>query len=273
MFRTRRLNQELEEELRGHMDLHIADNLRAGMSPVEARREALLKLGGLEQTKDHYRAAAGFPWLDAIAQDLRFAFRSLGKSPGFAAAAVLTLALGIGATTVMFSVVYHVFFDALPYQGFQRYVVFGFENSASVGGWKGRDFFGSDEVRSFRTQNHVFEDVVVHNGRHVLYNDGRFARHWPRGEEVTPNTFAFLGVRPLLGRTLAESDARPDAPPVFVMNYRLWQKEFAGNPSVLNTSFVLDGQPRTLVGIMPERFNLFGASFWFPMGMTRQTAA
>src|SRR5262249_7932851 len=153
----------------------------------------------------HYRTAAGFPLLESIGQDLRFAFRSLGKSPGFATVAVLTLALGIGATTVMFSVVYHVFFDALPYKDFQRYVVFGFENSASVGGWKGRDFFTTDEVRSFRKQNHTLEDVVVHNGRHVLYNDGKFARHWPPGEDVTPNAFEFLGVRPLLGRTLAES--------------------------------------------------------------------
>jgi putative ABC transport system permease protein len=265
LFRTRELNHELEEELRAHMDLDIADNLRVGMSPAEARRQALLKLGGLEQTKAHYRAAAGFPLLESIGQDLRFAFRSLGKSPGFTAVAVLTLALGIGATTVMFSVVYHVFFDALPYKDYQRYVVFGFQNSADVGGWKGRDFFGSDEVRSFRKQNQVFEDVIVHNGRHVVYNDGKFARHWPKGEDITPNAFEFLGVRPHLGRTLAASDVRPDSPPVFVMNYRLWQKEFAGNPGVLNTAFVLDRQPRTLVGIMPERFNLFGASFWFPM--------
>ena len=115
VFRARKLNHDLDDELTAHLDLHVADNVRAGMSPAEARRKALVRLGGLEQTKDSYRGAAGFSFLESLLQDARSAIRTLRKSPGFTAVAVLPLALGIAASTVVFSVVYNVFVHALPY--------------------------------------------------------------------------------------------------------------------------------------------------------------
>jgi putative ABC transport system permease protein len=214
-----------------------------------------------------------FRFLENLARDLRFAFRSFKRNRGLASIAVLALTLGIGATTVMFSVIYSVVVDALPYKNFDRSVVFKIQNLANVGGWKGRDFFLPDETRAFREQNHVFEETIAYNGIRLQYDDGRSTRYWPRGEIVTANTFDFLGVPPLLGRTFSREDGRPNAPPVFVMNYHFWQSEFGGDPKILNTIFILDGKPTTLVGIMPQRFNAFRGNFWLPLSDARSDAS
>jgi predicted permease len=271
--RKARLDRELDAELSAHLDLHVEENLRTGMTPEAARREALLKLGGLEQTKEFVRDRRGFQLLENLARDLRFGFRSLLKNRGLSSIAILALTLGIGATTVMFSVIHSVVVDALPYKNFDRSVVFKVQNLANAGAWKGRDYFIPGETRAFRQQNHVFEDTIAYNGIRLVYDSGKSARYWPRGEVVTANTFDFLGVAPLLGRALSREDGRPDAPPVFVMNYHFWQSEFAGDPKILNTTFVLDGKPTTLVGIMPQRFNAFRANFWLPTSDDRASGS
>lgn len=203
--------------------------------------------------------------LDGLARDFHYALRNLRKNPSFSLIAIFALALGIGATTVMFSVIYSVVVDALPYKNFDRSVIFKIRNLANVGGWKERGFLTPDEIRAFREQNHVFEETIAYNGIRLQYDDGKSIRYWPRGEIVTANTFDFLGVAPLLGRAFSREDARPDAPPVFVMNYHFWQSEFGGDPKILNKIFILNGKPTTLVGIMPQRFNAFSANFWLPM--------
>ncbi len=256
---------DLDKELRFHLEQQIAGYIAAGITPEEARRRARLEFGGLERVKEEVRDTRWETHVDNLFRDFRYALRTLRKDRRFSLIAVFALALGIGATTVMFSVIYSVVVDALPYKNFERSVVFRINNLANVGGWKGRDFFLSDETRAFREQNHVFEETIAYNGRRLQYDNGRSTRYWPRGETVTTNTFAFLGVAPLLGRTLSREDGRLGAPPVFVMNYRFWQSEFGGDPKILNTIFVLDGKPTTLVGIMPQRFNAFRANFWLPM--------
>jgi putative ABC transport system permease protein len=204
--------------------------------------------------------------LDGLASDFRYALRDLRKNRRFSLIAIFALALGIGASTVVFSVVYNVFFHALPYKDFDRSVVFEIRNTMNVGGSKGRAYFSPEEFRAFREQNHVFEDMIAHGvvGR-LFYDDGKSTRVLPPGEVVSTNTFDYLGVPPLLGRTISEEDGRPGATPVFVMNYRLWEREFGGDPNILGKSFILRGTPRTLVGIMPARFNAFGASLWMAM--------
>ena len=204
--------------------------------------------------------------LDSLARDFRYALRTFRKDRRFSLIAIFALALGIGASTVVFSVVYNVFFQALPYKYFDRSVVFEVRNTANVGGSKGRAYFSPEEFRAFREQNHVFADMIAHGvvGR-LFYDDGKSTRVLPSGASVSTNTFDYLGVLPMLGRTISEQDGRPDAPPVFVMNYRLWQREFGSDPKILGKSFILRGTPRTLVGIMPARFNAFGASLWMPM--------
>jgi putative ABC transport system permease protein len=265
LFGRDRRERELAAEMESHLQMHIDENLRAGMKAAEARRNALIKLGGVEQTKESVRDLHGFQFLENLARDLRFGFRSLMRNRGLCFIAILALTLGIGATTIVFTVIYSVVVDTLPYKNFDRSVVFKIRNLANVGGWKERSFFTPEEIRAFREQNHIFEETIAYNGIRLQYDNGKSVRYWPRGEMVTTNTFEFLGVAPIFGRTLAREDGHPGAPPVFVMNYRFWQSEFGGDPTLLNTIFILNGKPTTLVGIMPHRFNAFSANFWLPM--------
>ena len=203
-------------------------------------------------------------YLDGLARDFRYAFRNVRKNRHFSLIAIFTLALGIGACAVVLSVFDNVFFHALPYKDFNRSVVLRMNNLASTGGWKTRQSFSLEEVRAFREQNHVFEDLIAHAGMRPTYNDGKSIRFFSFGAVVTTNTFDYLAVPPLLGRAISEEDGRPGAAPVFVMNYRLWQREFAGDSKILGTIFVLNGKPTILVGIMPPQFDAFGANFWLP---------
>src|SRR5216683_268912 len=257
---------QLDKELRFHLEQQIADNIAAGLPPQEARRRAQQDFGGLDRVKEEVRDARWETRLETLARDFRYALRNLRKDRRLSLIAIFALALGIGASTIVFSVAYNVFFHALPYKDFDRSVVFEIRNTASVGGSQSRAYFSPEEFRTFREQNHVFEDMIAYGvvGR-LFYDDGKSTRVLPRGAAVSTNTFDYLGVPPLLGRTISEEDSRPGAPPVFVMNYRLWQREFGGDPKILGKSFILRGTPRTLVGIMPAHFNAFGASLWIPM--------
>src|SRR5713226_2178490 len=265
LFRRKSVEAEIDEELRFHFEKQVSKLAQSGLTPAEAERRARLEFGGMEQLKEEHRDARGVSFIETLIQDVRYGLRVLRKGPGFTAVTVLTLALGIGASTIVFSVVYSVFFRAFPYEDFNRSVVLNMHNLGSVGGWKVRQYFFPEEVRASRQQNHIFEDIVAYNGMRPKYDAGKSIRFFSFGAVVTPNTFDYLGVPPLLGRTISEEDGRPGAPPVFVMNYRLWQREFGGDPKILGTTFILNGKPTTLVGIMPLRFNAFGANFWMPV--------
>jgi putative ABC transport system permease protein len=231
------------------------------------RRPAIREfITGLERVKEEEaRAPRWESHVDTLFRDFRYAIRNLRKDVRFSLVAIFALSLGIGASTVIFSVVYNAFFDALPYKSFNRSVILKIHNLASGGQWKDRMYFSPEEVRAFRLQNHVFEDIISYARMRPTYNDGKSTRFFYFGAVVTTNTFAYLGVPALLGRTISQEDGSPGAPPVFVMNYRLWQREFGGDPKILGTIFILNGKPTTLVGIMPLRFNAFGANFWLPI--------
>jgi putative ABC transport system permease protein len=244
------------------------------MSLEEARRRANLQFGGLEQTKEHVRETRWETHLDNLYRDFRYALRNLRKDRRFSLIAIFALALGVGAATIVFSVVYNIFFDALPYKNFGRSVVINRQTFEKVGPSRPRSYFSPAEIRAFREQNHVFEDMIAFSFARPQYNDGRSIRYFPMGTLVTANAFDYLGVQPLLGRTISEEDGRPGAPPVFVMNYELWQRECAGDPKILGSIFILDGKPTMLVGVMPQRFNPFAISrqfniyrenFWRPI--------
>jgi putative ABC transport system permease protein len=260
LFSSQHVETDLDQKVKSDLELLTEGNLRVGLSPDEAQ------LCGIEQLKDPVREQRIGEWFRYVLSDYRFAIRQLRKSPAFTAIAIFTLALGIGACTVIFSVVYNVFFHVLPYKDFNRSVVFEIRSTASTGESNGRAYFSAEEFRVFREENHVFEDMIAYGtvGR-LFYDDGKFTSVLPSGAVVTTNAFDYLGIPPLLGRTMSEEDGRPGAQPVFVMNYQLWQREFGGDPKILGKTFILRDTPRTLVGIMPARFNAFGASLWLPM--------
>src|SRR3989440_4950116 len=270
LFQKSHAEKELDQELLFHLERQVADYVATGIAPEEARRRARLEFGGLERVKEEVRDTRRETILDNLFRDFRFALRNLRKDRRFAFIAILALALGIGASTVVFSVVYSVFFHALPYKDFNRSVVIGTHDLSNVGGGKVRLYFSPEEVRALREQNHVFEELIAYARMRPTYDDGKSIRFFSFGAVVSPNTFDYMGVPPLLGRAISQEDGRPGAPPVFVMNYRLWQREFGGDPKILGTIFVLNGKPTTLVGIMPQQFNAFGTNtalgtnFWLP---------
>ncbi len=263
----RQTEKRLDAELRFHLEQRVRDYVASGVSPEEARRRANLDFGGLEQIKQDCREARVENHVEDFLRDFQYAVRSLAKDRRFALIAIFALALGIGATTVMFSVIYNVVFDPFPYRDFGRSVVFNIRDLTSTADNSGRNHYTMPEFLAIREQNHVFEDIIGNYQLDVLYADGKGTRRL-HGGYVTVNGFDFLGVPPLLGRTFSADDVKPGAPFVFVMNYRLWQTEFHGDPKILGTTFFLNDKPRTLIGIMPKRFNGYDAGVWLPMGLT-----
>jgi predicted permease len=264
VFHRSHVDNEMDEELRSHIQIRADDLERSGLPRTEAERRARIEFGGVERFKEEVRDTLWETHVDNLFRDFRYALRSLRKDRRFAFVAICALALGIGSCTIMFSVIYNVLFDAFPYKDPQRTVTLKMVNLANAGGWKGRNFFSAQEVRAFQDQNHVFEEMIGAEVVRVFYDDGKSTRQVENGAVVTTNTFEYLGVPPLLGRTITPDDGKPGATPVFVMHYRLWQTEFGGDPKIVGTTFILNDEPRTLVGIMPPRFNWYGAVVWMP---------
>jgi len=257
LFRKSRAEKELDQELHFHLERQISDYITAGVTPDEAGRRAQQEFGGLERVKEEVRDTRWETHLDNVIRDFRYALRTLRKDRRFSLIAILALALGIGASTIVFSVVYNLFFHALPYKDYNRSVVLSLQKLGGADVGKVRRYFSPAEVRAFREQNHVFEEIIAYIGFRPKYDDGKSVRFFSFGAQVTANTFDCFGVSPLLGRTISQEDGKPGAPPVFVMNYRLWQREFGGDPKILGTTFIFNGKPTTLVGIIPCTSMLF----------------
>jgi putative ABC transport system permease protein len=198
-----------------------------------------------------------------FSQDLRYGLRGLRKDVGFAVLAVVALALGIGASTVIFSVIDNVLLEPFPYRAPERLTKF-FVHDPAHPGQAGRVEFSMPEYTAFKEQNHVFEDMIATTGFDVLYTEKEGAKQF-RGLATTANTFDFFGIKPLLGRAMVADDGHDDAPPVAVMSYRAWQREFNGDPNILGTLLTLNGTKTALIGIMPPRFLYSDGDFWVPL--------
>ena len=266
LFHKERRDRELAEELESHLQMHIADNLRAGLTPGEARRQALIKLGGLEQTKENYRDRRGLPSLESFFQDIRYGLRQLRRSPGFTAVAVLTLALGIGANTAIFTVVYAVLLRALPYKNAQQLVMIwetAPNNPGSTMPAAGPDF------KDWQEQNKVFQGMAAGTiDSAAITGSGEPLKL--SGFAVSTNVFTVLGVEPFRGRTFASDESQPGHNHVVILSYGLWERAFGGDPGVVGREITMNGEAYAVVGIMPRslRFPEFwgrGADYWVPI--------
>lgn len=267
LFRKRLTEKRLDAELRFHLEQRVRDFMASGLSLEEARRRANLAFGGLEQVKQDCRDARIENHVQDFLRDLQYAFRSLTKDRRFAFVAVFALALGIGASTVMFSVLYNVVVKPFPYRDFQHLVVIDLHDLAAPPHDIARYHYTIPEFLAIRGQNHVFEDIAANYQLDVLYRDGKGTRRF-LGCYMTSNGFEFAGIPPLLGRFFGPGDGKPGTPYVFMMNYQLWRTEFHSDPKILGQPFFLNGKPRTLIGIMPQQFNGCGSSLWFPLDLS-----
>ena len=205
--------------------------------------------------------------LESLGSDLRFGARTLWKSRAFSAIAIITLALGVGASSAIFSVIDNILLEPFPYPAAQRLMSLVIHDTEQSNP-DGRGAFTGAEFLDYSTQNHVFESAIAMAQEDVLYTSGEGTERFV-GMLISPNTFEFLGVQPLLGRAAQPADYQPGAPPTFVLRYKTWVSRFSSDPSILNKTFTLNGVSRTLVGIMPPRFAWGNADMWIPQTPVR----
>jgi putative ABC transport system permease protein len=198
--------------------------------------------------------------LEDLTRDLRYGIRALLRSPAFSTAAIVTLGLGIGAVTIIYSVVHNVVVNPLPYRDSDRLVNVFVEDTQSG---RMRGTYPFQELVHLRDQSDVFEDVIGTLGQGLRYETPD-AVELLRAVWVTPNFFEFMGLPPLIGRAIDAGDGQPGAPAVAVLRYRAWIAYFGGNPDVIGTTVLLGGEPRTIVGVMPPRFTWHAADLWLP---------
>ena len=247
--RSRRaLDEELAEEIRAHADLMADDNVARGLSPEEARIAARRSFGNVTALEERAREAWRFPTLESLLQNLRYGVRAIKRSPGFAIVVILTLALGIGANTAIFSVVYSVLLRSLPYPSGDRLVMLG-ENAGKATGisvtWI--------NYQDWRAENHTFEDMAALVGGADLTMTGRGEAVLTHGALVTSHYFRLVGAQAIQGRLLTEDDDRAGAPPTVLLTYDFWAKSLGADPRAVGSSLALNGKAYTIAGILrPE---------------------
>jgi putative ABC transport system permease protein len=237
-------DRELAEEIESHLQLHIDDNLRAGLSPAEARRQALLKFGGVESAKEAYRDRRGLPFLEVAQQDFRFAFRSLRKNPGFAAVAILTLALGIGANTAIFTVVNSVLLRPLPYAAPENLVTTNSNQSLP-------------DLEDIRARAQSFESIGA-NATQSLDYTGESDPIQIHAILSDAQLFPTLGAHPLLGRLISSGEDQYGSARVVLLSHAFWAQHFAGDPAAIGKFVPLSGNLYQIIGVMPADFWLQG---------------
>jgi putative ABC transport system permease protein len=275
LFRRRQLDDDLSEELAAHVDIAVADNIRAGMSPQEARRYAMVRLGGIEPTKELHRDARGLPALESIARDVGYAFRTLRRSIGFSVVAVGILALGIGGNTAIFSLVHAVLLRPLPFHEPDRLAVLWADLSATgaFGGLTRVEPAPADYVE-WKTRSRSFAEMAALERR--VYNvTGEGEPEKLVGLRTTANLFSLLGMQPVVGRMLLPEDEGPDGSPVVVLAEQMWRQRFGADPELVGRSISLNGLPHTVVGVVPGDFQFPDkeGSLWVAASFSREELA
>jgi len=251
--------RELAAEIDSHLQMHIDDNLRAGMTPAQARREAILQLGGVEAAKEAYRDRSTIPFLEHLLQDVRFAIRQLRKNPGFTCTAVLVLALGMCASVAIFAFVDAALIKPLPYRDPSR-LVGVFERVAMFP----QSSLSYLDYLDWKKLNRAFRSLDAY--QHTGFVLSTPAGGQPvRGTLVSDGFFRTLGVAPVLGRDFYAGEDLPSAPRTALLSYAAWQQRYGGKPDVLGRTATLDGDPAVIVGVLPRDFHFAPAEpaeFW-----------
>src|SRR5438445_8098481 len=265
LFRKVRQDRDFAVEMDSHLQMHIEDNLRAGMNAAEARRKALIKLGGIEQTKEIYRDRRGLPLLETFFHDLRFAFRMLRKNPGFTAVAALTLALGIGANTAIFSIVNAVVLRPLPYKDSSRIVTFHTKTAMFPNFTLPLTWPAFQEVRG---QSTLLEETAACWATDRTLT-GVDQPEVLRVTGVSNGFFEELGGTAEQGRLLSEQHHKPGQDRVAVISDALWRTRFATDSGVIGRKLILDKEVYTIVGIAAKGFAFPERSeVWLPLSLT-----
>ena len=247
LFRRERLERELDRELQFHIDMLTEQHVRAGLPADQARRAALSTFGGVERVKDDVRDTWLSRLFETLGQDVRYGLRNLRRNPGFAVVVIVTMALGIGANTAIFSVVNGVLLRPLPYAHGERLVVLRQQQPLA----KVEDtFFSVHEIDDYRTRAATLDGVVeFHNMWFILL--GRAEPERVATGVVSSNFFDVLGVQPAFGRAFQEADDKPGAPAVLILSYTYWQRSFGGDPAVVGKIFQMNDRPHEVIGILP----------------------
>ena len=247
LFLSRRVDADLDREVQAHLEMLIAENIRAGMPPQEAQRAARIELGGVEQVKEQVRDSRTGAFLDSLLQDFRFALRQLRRSPGFALAAVLILALGIAANVIVFGVLQALVLRSLDVPHADRVMTLQPKD--------GGPFVSNPEMRDVRDSNTVFSAVADYEFQDFgLGANGVTRPVW--GAEVSGQYFEVVGIKPFLGRLLGrDDDDHPGASEVAVISWSAWQSDFGADANIVGTTVRIDKHPYTIVGVTPEGFH------------------
>ncbi len=269
LFQKTRLERELDEELRSHLEMLEREYLGRGMSPQEARFAALRSFGGVDQTKERYREQRGLPFVDSFLRDIRYGLRGLRRAPGFAAVAILTLALGIGANTAIFSVVYAVLLRPLPYHNPSRLVYISefWPHGFQVGTVPNPDFANWSE------HGRLFDGLAAYGRGAEVNLTGTGEPERLSGAMVTADFFTLLGVEPFLGRCFLREEDRPGGRKAVLLSHELWQRRFGSNSKVIGSTVQLNGDLYTIVGVTPAGFRFpdddFRAQVFLPILVAR----
>src|SRR5688572_22415109 len=253
LFHKDRVEQELSQEVQAYLEMLIEIKIKEGLHPTEARRAALIELGGMEQVKERVREIRMGQTLETIWQDLRYSARMLRKNPTFTLIAVMTLALGIGANTAIFSLLDALLLKPLPVKQPEQLVVV---NTQVPGPARpGYSSYSYPVFREMREKNTAFSGMFARSGLQMSLSGGGQTER-VQGEEVSGNFFSVLGVTPQLGRLLTEEDDQtPGAHPVAVISYNFWQRRFGADPQIVGQTISLNSYPFTIIGVTPQGFH------------------
>src|SRR6266403_2796284 len=266
LFSSRRVDGDLDREIHSHLEMLIDENIRAGMPLKEAQRAARIELGGTEQVKEQVRQERMGSWLHSVISDCRYGLRQLRKNPGFTAVVVLTLALGIGANTAIFSMVNALLLHPYNFRNLDS-LVRVWEDRGIDEGYDAR-YIAPADADDLRSSNGIFEGLTTYSFQ--SFGLGTEGDVQPiLGCRVSANFFDVLAVTPAAGRLFSAAEEQPGADQVAIVSYGSWQRRFGGDPRLLGKTISLNGRAYTIVGIMPKDFDYpVPVELWVPLALT-----